>query len=276
MISIFIQTLNEEDNLPRCLECFSWSDDIVILDSFSSDRTLEIAKEAGARVFQRQFDGRANNYNWAVENIDFKYPWVYCSDADEIAPPELIDEILAVTSDPDRQEVVFRLRFKNMLFGKWTKKSAIYPTWVTRLWKPDKIRWERDVNCITIEDGPAGYLDNHFYHYSFNKGFHAWFEKHNRYSGYEAGETIKELKRAKYDWRKLFSKAPEVRRYALKKLSFRIPFRPSVKFIYMYFFRLGFLDGRSGLTYCILQSVYEYMIDLKVKEMQRIEKGLPV
>jgi len=103
--SVFIQTLNEEQNLPRCLRSVSWSDDIVVLDSFSSDQTLDIAKRSGARVFQRKYDGRANNQNWAVENIDFKYPWVWYVDADEVTTPELAREIQAVTSDVMRSEM---------------------------------------------------------------------------------------------------------------------------------------------------------------------------
>lgn len=275
-VSIFIQTLNEEDNLPRCLECFSWSDDIVVLDSFSTDKTVEIAKAAGARVFQREYDGRANNQNWAVENIDFKYPWVYYSDADEIVPTDLVEEILAVTSDANRPEVAYRVRFKNMLFGQWTKRSGMYPSWIPRLWKPDKIRFERPANPVAIIDGEAGFLKNHFYHYSFNKGFYAWFEKHNKYSSHEALETIKALDSVAIDWPALICSDPARRRSALKRLSFSVPARPLVKFAYMYFLRMGFLDGRAGLTYSVLQSIYEYMICCKIREIRRRDKGLPV
>jgi len=275
-VSVFLQTLNEEENLPRCLKTLKWSDDIVVLDSYSNDRTLEIADKAGARVFQRTYDGRANNQNWAVENIEFKYPWVYHADADEIVPFELRDEIIKVTSDLNRHEVAFRVRFKNLLFGKWTKRSGMYPSWVPRLWKPDKVRWERGANPLARIDGPEGYLENHFLHYSFNKGFYAWFEKHNRYSSFEAEETIKELEKGSVDWNGLFCADPARRRIALKHLSFRMPARPLAKFIYMYVIKRGFIDGSAGLTYCTLQSVYEYMICCKVKELRRREKGLPV
>jgi glycosyltransferase involved in cell wall biosynthesis len=275
-ISAFIQTLDEEQNLPRCLESVSWSDDIVVLDSFSTDRTMDIAKAAGARVFQRPYDGRANNQNWAVENIEFKHPWVYYSDADEVVPAELRDEILEVTSDPSRPEVAYRVRFKNMFCGKWIRHSSGYPSWIARLWRPDKIRWQRKANPVAVIDGPVGFLKNHFYHYSFNKGFYAWFEKHNKYSSYEAVETIKELDKGSIDWKGLICKDPVRRRIALKHLSFRMPARPAAKFIYQYLLRMGFLDGGPGLTYCLLQSVYEYMIWCKVKELRRREKGLPL
>jgi glycosyltransferase involved in cell wall biosynthesis len=275
-VSIFVQTLNEEQNLPRCLQSLAWSDDIVVVDSISSDGTERIAKSYGCRFYQRPYDGRANNQNWAVENIEFKYPWVYYSDADEVVPAELRDEILEVTSDPGRPEVAYRLRFKNMLCGKWIKHSSLYPSWIPRLWRPERIRWKREANPVAIIDGPVGYLQNHFYHYSFSKGFYAWFEKHNKYSSHEAVETLKELNSGAIDWRGLVSSDPARRRVALKHLSFRAPARPLVNFVYRYLLRLGFWDGRAGLTYCTLQAIYEYMICCKVKELRRREKGLPI
>lgn len=275
-ISIFIQTLNEEDNLPRCVESLSWSDDIVVLDSFSSDSTEEIAKSYGCRFYQRPYDGRANNQNWAVENIEFKHPWVYYSDADEVVPSELRDEILQVTSDVARPEIAYRVRFKNMFMDRWIKHSSMYPSWIARLFKPDKIRWEREANPVAIIDGPVGFLQNHFYHYSFNKGFNAWFEKHNNYSNYEAEETLKSLCNGDFKPSEVFSRDPAIRRKALKQLSFRMPGRPFAKFAYMYLLRAGFLDGRAGLTYCTLQAIYEYMICCKVRELRRRQKGLPV
>ena len=109
-ISVFIQTLNEENNLPRCLDSLVWSDDIVVLDSFSSDSTEEISKSYRCRFFQRPYDGRANNQNWAVENIEFKYPWVWYVDADEVTPPKLAREIKEKCSDDSRPEVAYFVR----------------------------------------------------------------------------------------------------------------------------------------------------------------------
>jgi len=275
-VSIIILTLNEETNLPACLESVSWSDDIVLVDSFSSDRTVEIAKAAGARIVQRRFDNWSAHQNWAVENIEFKHPWVYYSDADEVMPSELRDEILKVTSEKDRAEVAYRVRFKNMMCGRWIRRSSLYPSWIPRLWKPEKIRWKREANPVAIIDGPVGRLQNHFYHYSFSKGFYAWFEKHNKYSSHEAAETLKELDHGAIDFKGLVSTDPVRRRLALKHLSFRMPARPFVNFMYRYLLRMGLLDGRAGLTYCTLQAIYEYMICCKVKELRRREKGLPI
>ncbi len=268
-VSVFIQTLDEEKNLPRCLEAVAWSDDIVVLDSGSRDRTEEIARHAGARFYQRPYDGRANNQNWAVENIHFAHPWVWYVDADEVTPPELADEIRQVTAPQAGGNVAYSVRRRNFLVGRWLRYGGLYQTWITRLWQPGKIKWRRGANPVAIIDGPVGRLRNPLTHYFFSKGFGDWFERHNRYSEYEAVETIASLKSRKLPWRDLLSKDYVRRRRSLKELSFRLPGRPWLKFIYMYFARGGFLDGRPGLTYCTLQAIYEYMICLKVKELKR-------
>lgn len=276
MISVLILTFNEERNLPQCLESVKWSDDIVVLDSFSSDKTIEIARSAGARAIQRKFDNWATHQNWANENIFFKHKWVYYSDADEIVTPELRDELMAIARDT-RTPVAYRLRFKNMFMGKWIKRSSLYPTWVLRFFQPDKVRWERDVNPLPIVHGVTGQLVSHFEHHSFNNGLFAWFDKHNKYSSGEAKEAIKFIGYGSIDWGGTIAfNNPVRRRKALKAFAWHIPFRASFVFIYLYIYRLGFLDGRAGLQYCCLRVLYEYMIDLKIVEAMRREKGLPV
>jgi hypothetical protein len=210
-----------------------------------------------------------------VENIEFKYPWVYYSDADEIVPSELRDEILKVTSEKDRPEVAYRLRFKNMFMDRWIKRSSLYPTWVLRLFRSERVRWERLVNPVPIIKGKEGKLQSHFKHYTFNKGMTEWISKHNLYSQNEASELVKTIEH-RIEWKGLLSRDPVDRRKSLKELAFHMPFRPFLVFCYLYFFRFGFLDGLPGLTYCRLRSMYEYMIDLKVKEFRRRDKGLPV
>jgi len=274
-ISVLILTLNEELNLPVCLESISWSDDIVVFDSFSSDRTVEIAKAAGARVVQRKFDNWSAHQNWAVENIEFKYPWVYYSDADEVMSTELRDEIIKVTSEKDRPEVAYRVRFKNMFMDRWIKRSSLYPTWVLRLFRPECVQWERLVNPIPIINGKEGKLQSHFEHYTFNKGMTDWIHKHNLYSQKEASELIKTMNRC-IDWKGFLSRDPAVRRKCLKQFAYKMPFRPFLVFCYLYIIRRGFLDGFPGLTYCRLRSMYEYMIDLKVRELRKHESELPV
>jgi glycosyltransferase involved in cell wall biosynthesis len=272
-ISVLILTLNEEENLQRCLDSLRWSDDVVVFDSFSSDRTVEIAKAAGTRVVQRAFDNECNHRTASLK-VGFKYPWVFNPDADEVATPELIEEMRRVVQDKDRPEVAYRVRFKTMFMDRWIKHSSLYPTWVVRLFRPEAISFERTINLRYVVSGPKGRLEHHFEHYSFNKGLNAWFDKHNRYSWQEAEESLKSLAQGGFSFGDLLSREPATRRRALKELSFRLPFRPLLRFLYMYFVRLGFLDGLPGYHYCRLLAIYEYMIVLKMKEIQRRQRGL--
>ncbi|MBX3372869.1 MAG: glycosyltransferase family 2 protein [Phycisphaeraceae bacterium] len=273
-ISIFIQTLNEERNLPSCLDSVSWADDIVVLDSLSTDGTERIARERGCRWYARAFDGRGNHQNWAMEHIDFRHPWVFYLDADEHMTAELRAEIEAIAADPDEARVAFYCGRRNFFMGKWLR-HAMPPGHIMRFFRPPHIRFARDANPVPVVDGEVGYLRHHFLHFNFSKGLHEWLERHNRYSTYEARETMKALRDQPLRPGRLFARDPMTRRLELKNLSFRMPGRPFLKFLYMYLLRGGILDGRPGLTYCTLQAIYEYQICLKVRELKRIERGLP-
>jgi glycosyltransferase involved in cell wall biosynthesis len=267
MISVLILTLNEARNLDRCLKSVAWSDDIVVLDSGSTDETVEIARGFGARVYQRAFDNERDQRTYSIRNIEYKHPWVYNPDADEVTTEELRDEMLGVVSDRSRQEIAYRVRFRTMFMERWLRFSSLYPTWAMRLFRPERLSFERDVNLRYVVDGLEGRLESHFLHFTFNNGLDAWFEKHNRYSTVEALETVKELTTGSVDWPAFMAIGNSVRRRrALKALSMRMPLRPTLRFIYMYILRRGFLDGVPGFVYCRLLAIYEYMIILKVRE----------
>jgi len=270
VISVLILTKNEEHNIRACLEAVSWSDDIVVLDSGSSDQTLEIARNMGVRILERPFDNENTHRTYSIHEIQFKYPWVYNPDADEITTSDLRDEMLAVVIDSDC--AAYRMRFKTMFMGRWIRYSSLYPTWVVRLFRPEKLSFSRDINLHYHVDGAEGRLESHFEHHTFNNGFNAWFDKHNRYSWQEALETLKSLD-CDFQLKNIFSRDQVTRRRALKELSFHLPARPLLRFIYMYFIRLGFLDGRRGWLYCCMLSVYEFMIVLKVRELKRRRSG---
>lgn len=276
-VSVLILTLNEEVNLPRCLESLKWSDDVVVLDSYSTDRTLEIAAAAGARIVQRRFDNWSAHQNWAVRNIQFRHPWVFYIDADEEVTPELAREIEQTLSRGDVAEAAFRVRRKDMFWGKWLRFSSMYPIWLMRLFRPERVRWERLVNPVAVVDGPEGRLREHMVHHSFNKGMQAWLAKHTQYARFEAEETCRLLKSHRLDIRGLFAfRDPVRRRQALKALSAWLPLRPTLRFAYMYLLRGGILDGWAGLTYCRLMAMYEYMIVLNIREMRRRARGLSI
>lgn len=273
-VSILILTLNEEMNMPACLASVSRFDDIVLLDSHSTDRTVSLAEEHGARVVQRKFDNWAAHQNWALDRITFKYPWVFYLDADERMTPELALEIDEIAENPKRSEVAFYCGRRNMFMGKWIK-HAMPPGTIMRFFKPPFVRFERLVNPRAVINGSYGYLHGQIIHYNFSKGLTEWIDKHNKYSLMEATQGLNERRSGSFDARSVVSRDPAVRQKALKALSFRLPLRPVMKFLYLYVFSRGFLDGRAGFTYCVLQAMYEHMIALKIQELQRHEKGLP-
>lgn len=269
MISVLVLTLDEEANLKACLESVSWSDDVVVLDSGSTDRTVEIARSLNARVVTRAFDDEKTHRTWSLREIPFKHPWVYNPDADEVTPADLAEEMRAVVADATRPEVAYRVRFKNMFMGRWIRHASLYPTWVLRLFKPDKISFERSINLQANVDGAEGRLQRHFLHYSFNKGMDAWWQKHRRYAENEAIESLRSLRHGSVSWGDLFFGNAVARRRALKELSFRLPLRPTLRFVYMYFWRLGFLDGSAGYRYCRMLSQYEALIVRRMRELRR-------
>jgi len=273
-VSILVLTLNEASNISTCLESVSLFDDVVVLDSHSSDATCEIARSRGAKVVQRRFDNWAAHQNWAMENITFQNDWVFYLDADERMTPELQAEILAISKDRSRREVAYYCGRRNFFMGKWIR-HAMPPGMIMRFFRPECVRFERLVNPVPVIDGTHGYLSEMFDHYNFSKGLTEWFDKHNRYSLFEAMEGMKILDRVRPGVSDLLSRDRFRRRKALKDLSFRIPLRPAVKFLWMYVLKLGFLDGRAGFTYCRLQAIYEYMIVVKMQELARIQRGLP-
>jgi glycosyltransferase involved in cell wall biosynthesis len=265
-VSVALLTLNEEANLPRVLGCLDWCDDLVAIDSGSTDRTLELLEGAGARIVHRKLDDWSTHGNFMLREVEYRHPWLYYIDADEWLPPETIEEIQGTAGEAGDDVAACRLRYKNFFRGRWLRHATPYPTWITRLMRPDRCRYEpRRVNAHPVCDGEVRDLRGHFHHFSFHRGLDHWFDKHNRYSADEALETLAALERP-MPWGDLLAGDAMKRRRALKLLSQRLPMRPTLKFLYLYLLRRGFLDGRPGYDYCRLQAIYEEMITLKARE----------
>ena len=267
-VSVLILTLNEEKNLPACLDAVSWCDDVVVLDSHSTDGTVEFARRFGARVYQRAFDTFAGQRNFGLSSIDFKHDWVFHLDADEIFTEALREEVARAVTNMNYD--AFHVPSKMMFQGKWLRYAGMYPSYQVRLTRVGRFvfRQAGHGQKEDVERSRIGMIKEPYLHYSFSKGIEEWFDRHNRYSSMEARETLDALKMEKIHWKGLFSVDRPLRRKALKHLSFRLPLRPLWRFVYMYFLRLGFLDGRSGFLYSRLLSTYEFMIAVKVRELK--------
>jgi (heptosyl)LPS beta-1,4-glucosyltransferase len=179
-LAAVVLTLNEERNIGPCLESLDWAPRRVVFDSFSSDRTVEIARQAGAEVFQHPFENYARQRNAALERV--AADWVFFVDADERATPELAEEVLRVVSS-SRPEVAWWVPRHNYIFGRLTLGAGWYPDYQMRLVRPDRVRWERPVHEVTVVDGVAGYLSHPLVHYNYDSvaDFIARQEKYTAY-----------------------------------------------------------------------------------------------
>lgn len=268
MISVLILTKDEQQDLPGCLESLAWCDDIHLYDSMSRDRTVAIAEAAGAHVTQRPFDNWAAHQNWGLRNIPFKNPWVFYIDADERMTPELVIAVQEVVRSPSAC-IAFRVQRRDFYLGTWLKHVQASPYYL-RLFRPESIRYERLVNPVSIADGPVGEISGFLDHFPFSKGIQHWVERHNAYSTLEARQILQNrgTNAPPSLLTALFGSDFHERRYHQKEFFYRLPMRPMIKFIILYFGKRGFLDGRAGLSYALLQSFYEYMIVLKVREFE--------
>ncbi len=271
-VSVLVFTLDEEENLPYCLDGLEWTDDVVVVDSYSTDGTLEICKNRSIPVYQHRFEGFGSQRNWALDNIDRKYSWVLILDADERITVELANEIVTKVSEGDIEVCAYRLKRRFVLWGKWLKHSSLYPTWVVRLIHGDKVRYVNRGHAETqIVSGKIGVLENDIIDEN-RKEIDAWFERQNDYSRREAEYEL-EQQRQSFHFSNIFSQDPVRRRAALKRLTYALPGRAMWYFLYSYIWRGGFLDGKEGLIYCRMRSIYQGMIAIKKYDRaKKVEK----
>ena len=281
-VSILIHTKNEQHDLSGCLRSISWSDDIHVLDSGSTDETLAIALKAGAKVTERTY-GESNlsfggdeaaHRNWGLQNIAFKHSWVFVVDADERMTVELVQKIHFAVVSPG-SHAAFRVQRHDFFLGTWLKHVTPSPFNI-RLFLHEKVRYERLTNSVIVVNGSIGEIAEHFDHFPFSKGMTHWIDKHNKYSSSEAVQIIKNKKENtnfSY-WSACFSNNKNERRFHQKEFYYRVPFRPLMMFLLLYVLKRGFLDGRAGLAYALLRSIYEYMIVLKVRELEAAAPAL--
>lgn len=264
-LSVLILTKNESQDLPGCLASVAWCDDVHVLDSESTDDTRAIAEAAGASVTVRPFDGYATQRNFGLA-LPFKHGWVLTLDADERVPSALAEELQRFVASAPAHVDAGRIRRRDIWWGRWLKHAQISPFYV-RLARVGRARYEREVNEVLVVDGEIGDLAEPFDHYPFSKGLDHWVAKHNTYSRMEAA-VIAAKSGVEPSWRTaLFDGDFNERRLHQKAIFYRLPGRPFIKFGYMMVARRAFLDGWAGVRYALLQSIYEYLIVLKTKEI---------
>lgn len=270
--SVLLLTYNEQSNLPRCLEALGWCDDIVIVDSGSTDATISIAKNAGARILTRPFDNFAAQRNFGLDHGAFKHEYVLHLDADEVATPEFVTALQAL--QPQDGIDGWNVPSKTMLLGQWLRYAGMYPTYQVRLGHRDRLRFVQVGHGQREDLAPerVGIFDVPYLHFNFSHGMKAWLTKHVTYASDEADFIIEA--RAAGPAQGALPKATQGRRKAKEKAA-KIPLflRPVARFFYVYFWRQGFRDGYAGLAYSIMMSVYEGMIAVMAFERIRSSGG---
>jgi glycosyltransferase involved in cell wall biosynthesis len=272
-LSVIIPTRDEERNLRQTLlTVIDWADQIFVFDSMSEDRTLEIAHEFGVEVVQRKFDNFSTHKNWALDNLPICNRWVLLLDADERLTEDLREEIRAVVTGESVHNGYYIAR-NNYFMGKRLRHCGMTPDWQLRLLRHGKGRYEdRIVHEHVIVEGSVGYLKTPLEHNDL-KGLDRWLDRHNSYTRMEAIEVRRMLDRAGANRiaARLTARGPEQRRL-LKEWAYRyLPCRAMFVFIWMYLVHGGILDGRLGFRYCLLRSVVDYQISLKLMELRSEE-----
>lgn len=275
MISVLILTRNEEQDLPACLASVAWCDDIHVFDSESTDQTAEIASNHGATVTVHAFKGYASQRNAALK-LPFRHPWVLVLDADERPTPALCTEMRGAVQKASLTCAAFRMRRRDYLWGTWLKHAQLTPFYV-RLLRPECVRYTREINEIAEVNGEIHELSGTLEHLAFSKGIGHWVAKHNDYSTREAqllasGDAI----RAASLQQALFSRDFGERRVAQKAIFYKLPGRPLIKWLGMIFVRRAVLDGKAGIAYATLHAFYEYLIEVKRREIVRRRAGQPI
>jgi glycosyltransferase involved in cell wall biosynthesis len=276
-LSVIVPIKNEAANLPRCLGSVQWADEIFVVDSQSTDDSARIAEQYGAKVQQFHFNGVwPKKKNWALENLPFKNEWVFILDADEVLPAEAEKEFAnAIATAGDIAGYWINRRF--YFLGRWLK-HAYYPNWNLRLFRHSVGRYEKitdvetdsgdnEVHEHVVVKGPTERLRCEMDHYAF-PSIDVFIEKHNRYSNWEARVAVEEGGGGQA----LAHEHVDLKR-SLKSLAKRLPFRPLLRFLYIYVWQKGFLDGREGYYFARLHAMYESLSVAKTYEYQQRNRG---
>ena len=276
-ISLLVPCKNEEANLERCLGSDQWIDEMFLVDSQSTDRTSEIAQKFGAHIVQFNYEGGwPKKKNWALENLPFSHEWLLILDADECLPPEAEEEIREIVNNSDEKHSGYWINRRYYFLGK-PLKHAYFPNWNLRLFKHKKGRYEKitdlntdsgdnEVHEHVLVNGSTGKLKSIMDHYAFPT-IDSFVEKHNRYSNWEAvvESSIKDNESALQ-----LGSAKGKRR--LRRIFRKLPFRPTLRFLYVYILQKGILDGWRGYVFAKLHAQYEFLSQTKAKAISRIRK----
>lgn len=246
-ISILLPTFNSGAIVRDTLESVKWADEILVVDSFSTDRTLEICQEYGARIVQHEYLNSAKQKNWALPQC--RHEWVLQIDTDETLEAGLREEIEEALTSSSGDVNAFRLPRKNHVLGRWMRHAGVYPDYQTRLFKRDRGRWnEREVHAHAVVPGEVGTLKRHIMHYGM-PNISKQLRNLDRYTRCEADELRKQGVRFRWS---------------------RLTIRPWLIFFRRYVWEKGFLEGWRGFILCSYLTIYDFLSQAKLWELEEL------
>jgi glycosyltransferase involved in cell wall biosynthesis len=272
-VSVFILTYNESVNIRRCLESLrGFSDDIVIVDSFSTDDTLEICRQFGSRIFQHEFVNHALQCNWALESIEFRYDWILRLDSDEILPERLKAELNHLAASTNHDITGVYLNRRQYFMNRWLKHGGVYPHYILRMFRQGCGYYENKTEeHFVLKLGAATKAKNDFLEDNRNNNMKFWLLKHAALAEGEIRDTLGADSGQDELEPKLFGEKIQRTRWLKVNVYARSPLflRALLYFLYRYLVRLGFLDGMPGFIYYVNQSFwYRYYVDSRIYELR--------
>jgi glycosyltransferase involved in cell wall biosynthesis len=244
-----VPTFNNERIIRRCLESVKWADEILVVDSFSTDKTLDICREYGARIIQHAYINSALQKNWAIPQA--AHEWILLLDSDEELESGFKEEVSSILGDSDQNIDGYRMARKNLIYGKWIKTCGIYPDYLVRLFRKKCRYVEREVHAhLDISPERIGSFDRHIIHYDFTD-LNSYLIKFSRYMKYELDQLVKEN-----------------RRFRLREITLR----PLYMFCWSYLYKQGFRDGIRGFFLSVLKAHYNFTMYMKLWEEERSKK----
>ncbi|UPK71954.1 glycosyltransferase family 2 protein [Chitinophaga filiformis] len=277
-LTVIILTYNEEKHITRCIQNLKRvSDNIIIIDSMSTDRTVEIATALGATVIQRPWPGNhSDQFNWALDNCNITTTWTMRMDCDEYLLDELIDEINTKLPQTKPETGGYIIKRRVIFMDKWMKRGGFYPHRLLRIWRTGTGRLEERAmdEHVVLEKGETAAFQHDMVDHNLND-LTWWTHKQNNYASREVKDLL-DIERGTTSENNvdvsLSGEQSSRKRWIKEKIYSRIPLfvRPFIYFIYRYFIRLGFLDGGAGLVWHFLQGFwYRFLVDAKMYELKR-------
>jgi len=272
-LSVIILTYNEEINLPCALNSVvNWADQVFIVDSFSTDKTLDIAKSYNVPVYQNLWKDWATQRNWALDNLPLKHDWVLFLDADECVSTKLSEEVRGTLKNVPDEVNGFYINRRFKFLGRELKHGSYNPNWVLRLVRTNKLRIlsAGDSEYFKVE-GKVLRLKSFMFHED-KKDLAFFINKHNKISELATKKLFNKEKNSNEDDPRRYAVEGKYRVLLKENILNKLPlfWRPFFLFIYKYFLKLGFMDGKEGLIYYFLHDFwYPFLIDAKILEMRK-------